>query len=211
MLQLKPHGNGSGHFTTQNSRTNTVPTTTEDSSSAKATSQRSLGWGGGTSLETTLHYGKLEELLVTRIPRYFKKIKSSQFIGLSEMKSRRRLDMLKPAICYLEDALAAPESKAFPFDVLVDVHSSLGIMYDMEGDVQTAIDYYMSALWLLHKAFKSGGTATKGYDLNHQVAVNLCRLGNSYGKLGDQERMQEAYDRSEWFREGDIFIATLKP
>ena len=183
----------------------------------RSVSQRSTGWGvggGGGVLDTGLHYGRLEDLLCVRIPVHFKKIKWAQFLGLADRSSRRQQDLLQHAICYMEDALAASESKEFSFETLVEIHSSLGIIYELQGDSQTAIDYYMTALWLLHKPFKSksGGSCTsKGYDLNTQVAINLHRLGTSYGKLGDRERMQEAYDRAEWFREGDIFIAALKP
>ena len=161
-------------------------------------------------METGIQYGKLEELLCVRIPTYFKKIKSSQFRGLASTSSRKQQDLLQPAICYLEEALAAAESKNFTFDVLVDTQSSLGMIYEIQGDSRTAIDYFMCALWLLHKPFKSGGSLTKGYDLNTQVAFNLYRLGASYGKLGDKERMQDAYDRAECFREGDIFIAAMR-
>lgn len=190
--------------------TTSTAATAVDAVSLRGGSQKSLGRGGGGSLDTGLHYRKLEELLCVRIPSYFKKIKSAQFLGLAERSSRRQLELLKPAICYLENALAAPESKDFSFDVMVDVQSTLGLMYEMQGDSQTAIDYYMTALWLLHKPFKSGASVSKGYDLNTQVAINLYRLGASYGKLGDTGRMHAAYDRAEWFREGDIFIAMVR-
>ena len=173
-------------------------------------SQRSLGGllGGGGALDTSLHYGKLEDLLCSRIPHYFVKIKSAKFRGLAEKSLRRQHDLTQPIICYLEDSLAASESKEFAFDVLVDIHSSLGILYEQQGNSQSALDYYLSALWLLHKPFKNrAATVPKGYDLNTQVAINLYRLGAAYGKLGQIERMQEAYDRAECFREGDIFIA----
>jgi len=169
-----------------------------------------VGWGGGGVLETGLHYGKLEELLCVRIPMYFKKIKSAQFHGLASASSRRQQDLLRPAICYLDEALAATESKDFNFEMLVDIQSTLGMIYELQGDCRTAIDYFMSALWLLHKPFKSRGCFAKGYDLNTHVAINLYRLGACYGKLGDRERMQEAYDRAECFREGDIFIAAMR-
>eukprot|EP00977_Amphora_coffeiformis_P025134 scaffold18373_cov154-Amphora_coffeaeformis.AAC.1 len=197
----------SGHFATATPSTSN--TTTGDSPSFIG-SQRSLGWGGGGVLETGLHYGKLEELLCVRIPMYFKKIKSSQFHGLASASTRKQKDLLRPAICYLDDALAAAESKDFNFEMLVDIQSSLGMIYDIQGDSRTAIDYFMSALWLLHKPFKSRGCFAKGYDLNTQVAINLYRLGACYGKLGDIERMQEAFDRAECFREGDIFIAAVR-
>lgn len=193
--------------------TSTATTTATENLSMRSVSQRStIGWGGGGGLDTGLHYGRLEELLCVRIPVHFKKIKSAQFLGLADKSPRRQQDLLQSAICYLEDALAANESKEFSFETLVEIHSSLGIIYELQGDSQTAIDYYMTALWLLHKPFKSGAAYSNvGYDLNTQVAINLYRLGASYGKLGDRERMQGAYDRAEWFREGDIFIAALKP
>lgn len=111
----------------------------------------------------------------------------------------------------MEDALAAAESGSFSFEELVDIHSYLGLIYDNHGDYKTAINYYMIALWLLHKPFKSSAPLLKGYDWNNQVAICLYRLGNSYGHLGDMERMQESYDRAECFREGDIFIAAVRP
>ena len=195
---------------------NSVPTktiTVTDTASLRSypgTSQRSLGGllGGGGALDTSLHYGKLEELLCVRIPSYSSKIKSVRFRGLADKSSRRKQDLTQPIICFLEDTLASSESKEFSFEVLVDIHSFLGVLYELQGDSQSAIDYFMSALWLLHKPFKSRATTlSKGYDLNTHVAINLYRLGAAYGKLGHMERMHETYDRAEFFREGDIFIA----
>ena len=131
---------------------------------------------------------------------------------MAECSPNRKQSLHEPALCYLEGALAATESKDFSFDVLVDIHSTLGLLYDLRGNPQTAVDYYMTALWLLHKPFKRGGRGGsffKGYDLNTHVAINLHRLGTCYGKLGQKERMQDLYDRAECFLDGDIFISAL--
>lgn len=185
----------------------------------------SIGLGGNGSLDTSFNLHKFEELLCVRIPVHFRKIKSAQFLGLAQTvgnnnsrnnddgsSSHRHHELLERAIGYLGDALAAPESRHFSLDELVDIHSYLGLIYEQHDDFKTAIDYFMTALWLLHKPFKSGGASLpKGYDLNAQVAICLYRLGNLYGRIGDTERMMEAHDRAEWFREGDIFIAAVRP
>jgi hypothetical protein len=178
-------------------------------------SQRSLGgWvGGSSSLDTSLNLQRLEELLCERIPKQFPATRASagqRFRGIAQqtrLKDHDRSDI----ICFLEDCLSAPESANFSFAVKVDIHASLGLVYELRKDSGAAINYFMTALWLLHRPFKSGSMmSSKDYDLNTQVATNLYRLGACYGRLGDVTRMNEAFDRAEWFREGDIFIAVVR-
>jgi tetratricopeptide (TPR) repeat protein len=88
--------------------------------------------------------------------------------------------------------------------LLADFHSSIGLIREMHGDTQAAMDSYVKALWILRRRRSSGQDARHGGDDDvsivadlQQVAVIMYRLANLHGRMGDYDQMQELMQQAQ--------------
>lgn len=137
--------------------------------------------------------------------------------GNTTILDRRQKSELEIALLWLTNLVdKEPASKFLPVILLAQAHSWIGIIrQQLNGEHEAASRSFLSALWILSSSSTdrrstSSKTESKS-DVSkrkEQQALVLCRLGKTYGQMGQKTKMKETLERAYSLAEGYELPAT---